>query len=234
MPAAPSVGLPEAPSRVWPADQRVGKLDWVDAPTTGDVAKQVVEEVSRASAHGRGLLVYVGAKWCEPCEVFHKAALAGQLDADLAKLRVLAYDLDRDKDRLAAAGYTSDMIPLFAVPKPDGHATGRQFAGSVKGPEAIADLTPKVQRLMQSALRSQARIGRGAFPTRALRNIDFKNLPRFGTDQVPGMPMRRPMGPINPAVGRPGAGGQPPPPAPIAVPTARPAPAAPAAPTAAP
>lgn len=219
--------LPEPVTRTFPPDPKPGKVDWFDAPATGDVASIVREELLRGRAHQRGVLVYVGAKWCEPCEVFHKAAADGLLDAELGKLRVVAFDLDRDRDRLAAAGYKSDMIPLFAMARPDGTASGRQFAGSVKGPEAIDDLKPKVGRLLHSAMRIQSR-----GPFSGVRSMDMRNLPRLPAGGIPGfrnmrsptqegMVPRRERGPGAPPVeGRPAPEARPasPPPAPAAAP----------------
>lgn len=133
-------GLPTAP-----------RLVWFDAPASGDVQRAVRAQLKKAKAAGQTLLVYVGAAWCEPCEVFHKAAAAGELDERLGTLRVIAFDLDRDRERLEAAGYRSAMIPLFALPREDGAASGRQHGGAVKGREAIDFLVPRLQNLMAQA-----------------------------------------------------------------------------------
>jgi len=109
----------------------------------GDVAPLVQKDMRR----GR-LLVYVGASWCEPCRRFHEAASAGKLDAQLGGLRLLEFDLDRDEARLRAAGYVSQLIPLFAVPGPDGRASGRQIEGSIKGDGAVVQILPRLQALL--------------------------------------------------------------------------------------
>jgi thiol-disulfide isomerase/thioredoxin len=109
----------------------------------GDVAPLVQKEMR----HGH-LLVYVGASWCEPCRRFHEAASAGKLDAQLGGLRLLEFDLDRDEPRLRAAGYVSQLIPLFAVPGPDGRASGRQIEGSIKGDGAVGQILPRLQALL--------------------------------------------------------------------------------------
>lgn len=142
-------------------------VDWVDAPATGDVAAQVREQWSKSQADGRALLLYVGAGWCEPCKIFHDAVVAGRFNGPADGLRLLVYDLDRDKDRLAAAGYTSDMIPLFAGTAPDGMATSRKLGGAVKGMEAIAYLTPRLQRLIASQRRMDAKVVQGLEGRRA-------------------------------------------------------------------
>lgn len=127
------------------------ELTWVDASAEADVPRAVRAQLKRAADAGQTLLVYVGAAWCEPCQVFHEAAVSGRLHEPLKQLRVLAFDLDRDRDKLAAAGYVSRMIPLFAVPAADGRAAGPQVAGAVKGQEAIDYLVPRLQRLMEQA-----------------------------------------------------------------------------------
>lgn len=117
----------------------------------GDVAARVLDELGR----GEGpLVVYVGAPWCEPCVAFHDAAVAGQFDATLAGVRFLEFNLDRDKDRLAAAGYTSRYIPLFALPAPDGRASGTQAEGGIKGPGAAQYVAGRLVPLLEAARKS--------------------------------------------------------------------------------
>jgi hypothetical protein len=123
-------------------------LEWVPASPAGDVAPLVTAEQTRARRDGRQLLVYVGAKWCEPCQRFHHAAEAGKLDASFGRLRLLEFDLDRDSERLAVAGYVSRFIPLIAAPGADGRASGRQMEGSVKGDGAVAEIVPRLGALL--------------------------------------------------------------------------------------
>jgi hypothetical protein len=137
------------------AATRAGKVEIVEAPETSDVAAAVQKELARAKADGKELVVYVGAPWCEPCTRFHDAAKAGELDAVFPTLRLHEFNLDRDKDALEKAGYQSRMIPLFAVPRADGTGSGEQIEGSVKGPRAIGNITPRLQ-----ALLAKARAGR--------------------------------------------------------------------------
>ena len=73
---------------------------------------------------------------------------AGQLDANFGQLRLLVFDLDRDNAALAEAGYLPKLIPLFAVPKPDGTGSGRQIEGGIKGEGAVAQITPRLQQLL--------------------------------------------------------------------------------------
>jgi len=123
-------------------------VDLVSAPVGDEVPALVRAELARASADRRDLLVYVGATWCEPCQRFHRAAAAGQLDASFPSLRLLEFDSDRDSERLASAGYRSRLIPLFAVPSPDGRASGRQIEGSIKGEGAVAQIAPRLRALL--------------------------------------------------------------------------------------
>ena len=156
MPAPPPAAVTPAPVEL--TRGAVTGIDWIDAPATGDVAGQVSAAWQLAQRDNRVLLVYVGAKWCEPCQLFHDTVKTGRLDTQLAGLRLLAYDLDRDKDRLALAGYTSDMIPLFAGTTPDGMATQRKLAGAVKGAEAIGFIVPKLTRLLNGQRRFDLRL----------------------------------------------------------------------------
>src|SRR6185503_11571108 len=126
-------------------------VEILPAPENEDVPTAVQRELSRARADGRDMLVYVGAAWCEPCQYFHDAAAAGQLDAIFPTLRLLEFDLDRDRERLDRAGYGSKMIPLFALPRPDGTGSGEQIEGSIKGPGAVGEITPKLRGLLEKA-----------------------------------------------------------------------------------
>jgi thiol-disulfide isomerase/thioredoxin len=126
------------------------KVDLLEAPA-GDVATIVKGELQRADRDGRDLLVYEGATWCEPCQRFHRAAASGALDQELGTLRLIEFDADRDGERLAAAGYTSRLIPLFAKPAPDGRSTGRQIEGSIKGEGAVAEIAPRLRALVGRA-----------------------------------------------------------------------------------
>jgi hypothetical protein len=118
------------------------------APATGEVEPIVREEIARAAAERRRLVVYVGAEWCEPCQRFHGAAQAGQLDATFPDLTLLEFDLDRDGTRLQSAGYASKYIPLFALPSPDGRGSGKQVEGGIKGEGAVAYMTPRLKELL--------------------------------------------------------------------------------------
>ena len=90
----------------------------------------------------------MGASWCEPCQRFHQAAQAGQVDALFPGLRLVEFDLDRDRDRLERAGYRSRMIPLFALPREDGTGSGQQIEGSIKGPGAVEQIAPRLKALL--------------------------------------------------------------------------------------
>jgi hypothetical protein len=122
-------------------------LELVEPPAGEDVAQIVRTEEARATRDGRRLLVYVGAKWCEPCTLFHEAAARG-MGGRLGELRLLDFDSDRDEARLKAAGYVAPLIPIFALPGPDGRASGKQIEGGTKGPRAVELLTPRLMGLI--------------------------------------------------------------------------------------
>lgn len=125
-----------------------GRVRILDAPATGDVRGAVRQTLSQAAGGKRRVVVYVGATWCEPCQRFHKSAAAGELDATFPDLTLLEFDLDRDRERLSAAGYTSKYIPLFALPAPDGSASGKQVEGGIKGEGAVAYMAPRLKALL--------------------------------------------------------------------------------------
>jgi hypothetical protein len=117
--------------------------------TTGDDVQETVRrEVVRAKADKRDLIVYVGATWCEPCQYFHNAAAAGELDGAFPTLRLVEFDLDRDREALDRAGYSSKMIPLFALPREDGSGSAAQIEGSIKGPAAVQQIAPRLKELL--------------------------------------------------------------------------------------
>jgi thiol:disulfide interchange protein len=119
-----------------------------EAPAEGEVAQIVRRAEAAAERDGRQLLVYVSAEWCEPCRRFSRAVRAGDLDQAFPRLRLLKFDNDRDHQRLEAAGYVSRMIPLFAAPGADGRGSGRQIAGSIKGPGAVDNIAPRLRELL--------------------------------------------------------------------------------------
>jgi thiol:disulfide interchange protein len=109
----------------------------------------VQQHVEEADASGQRVLVYVGATWCEPCQRFHKALEAGELDDALAGTQFIEFDADRDRAELKAAGYVSKYIPLFSVPDPNGHSSGRAVEGSIKGDKAVREnLVPRLLALL--------------------------------------------------------------------------------------
>lgn len=130
------------------ADPAPRKLQLIDAPAAGDVEPIITAELAQAVAANDSLLVYVGASWCEPCRHFHDAAAAGELDESLGALRLLVFDADRDTDALEGAGYHSNLIPLFAVPRIDGRASGHQIEGAIKDRDAVTQLVPRIKTLL--------------------------------------------------------------------------------------
>ncbi len=125
------------------------KVEWI-AAKPGAVAPLVAAERRRALLGGHQALVYVGATWCEPCRRFHDAVKAGKLDQPFAGLRIVEFDLDVDSERLREAGYAPQFIPMLALPLADGRASGKHLEGSVKGEGAVAELTPRLEKLLRS------------------------------------------------------------------------------------
>jgi thiol-disulfide isomerase/thioredoxin len=124
---------------------------FVRGPTGGAaIAPFVAEELRRGRQGRRGVLVYVGATWCEPCQGFHHAVEQGELDEILDGVRLVEFDLDQDRDALERAGYLSRLIPLFALPKPDGTSSDRRIEGSIKGPAAVEqNLVPRLRGFLK-------------------------------------------------------------------------------------
>jgi hypothetical protein len=125
-----------------------GRVRVTEAPPAGAIEPIVRDALAKAAAEKRKLVVYVGAKWCEPCQRFHHAAEGGELDATFPDLTMLEFDLDRDNERLASAGYVSKYIPLFALPTADGTASGKQIEGGIKGEGAVGYIAPRLKELL--------------------------------------------------------------------------------------
>jgi thiol:disulfide interchange protein len=123
---------------------------FVRGPTDGNaVSPYVAQALKTGRATHHGVLVYVGATWCEPCQQFHHAVERGELDELLADVRLIEFDLDADREALTTAGYSSQLIPLFALPKDDGTASPDRIEGSIKGPSAVEqNLAPRLRAFL--------------------------------------------------------------------------------------
>ena len=125
-----------------------GKMRLANAPAEGDVDDIVRAAQAKAMAEKRRVVVYVSATWCEPCQRFHHAAERGELDAKFPDIDLLGFDADHDAERLASAGYFSKLIPLFALPGPDGRASGKQVEGGIKGDGAVGFIAPRLEKML--------------------------------------------------------------------------------------
>ncbi len=100
----------------------------------------ITDALAKARGEGRTLLVYLGASWCEPCQVFHRAVERGEFDRELAGVRFLEFDADLDSAALAEVGYGGKLIPRFVVPADDGRGSDRRIEGGVKGERAAKEI----------------------------------------------------------------------------------------------
>lgn len=141
-------GCEESP-KATPEPTAAGKVEILTAPADDDAALVIQRANEQARLDGKELVVYVGAPWCEPCERFHKAAVAGELDATFPKLRLLEFDRDKDEARLGRAGCLSTLIPLFAKPDAAGRCSDARVEGSIKGDGAVANITPRLARILR-------------------------------------------------------------------------------------
>ncbi|MEM6991494.1 MAG: thioredoxin family protein [Myxococcota bacterium] len=122
--------------------------EFVHAPQGG--AAGVVKAAVAEAGEGRQVVVYVGAEWCEPCQYFHKAVEAGELDAELAGVRFVEFDSDDDGERLTADGYDGKLIPRFVVPAGDGAASDRRIEGGIKGDGAVEHIMRRLAPMLAS------------------------------------------------------------------------------------
>lgn len=123
------------------------KPEFVAAPAGGPVDASVRSALSVAQRDERELLVYVGADWCEPCQAFHDAVASGRLDERLSGVRFFEFDLDRDRDRLNAAGYGGQLVPRFIKPEPTGRG-GQRVEGTIKGDGMIDTMLMRIEPLL--------------------------------------------------------------------------------------
>jgi thiol-disulfide isomerase/thioredoxin len=130
------------------ATHTTSRVVLIDAPGSGAVPPIVREAGAVAVREHRTLVVYVGASWCEPCQRFRDAVAKGELDTTLSDVALLEFDFDRDRERLASAGYVSKYIPLLALPAPDGSASGKQIEGGVKGEGAVGFIVPRLRAML--------------------------------------------------------------------------------------
>lgn len=148
-PVAPAAAeATPAPTADRPA-KASGGIDWKPAGTEQlPVADLVKAELAAASEADKTLVVYVGAVWCMPCKGFKQLVKSGRLNKQFGHVRFLEFDLDRDKQRLDKAGYSSRYIPLFVVPNADGTASERLIQGAQKGPAGVAEIVSKLGHLL--------------------------------------------------------------------------------------
>jgi thioredoxin family protein len=116
----------------------------------GDLPAAVRDEMARAAAERRRVVVYIGAEWCEPCSKFLRAAESGELDSAFGDVTLLRFDSERDRERLQSAGYTSRYIPLFVLPTLEGTSSGKQIEGGIKGDGAVEEIASRLTQLLDS------------------------------------------------------------------------------------
>lgn len=106
----------------------------------------MASQLQRSAAEQRRVLLYAGASWCEPCRRFHEAVDRGELNGKLGSLDLVAFNAQIDAERMLLSGYESQFIPLFALPKADGTASGQFIEGAKGG--AVGDLVPQLATLL--------------------------------------------------------------------------------------
>jgi thiol-disulfide isomerase/thioredoxin len=150
-PTAQAAQRPEPAPRARRHEPAAPQIIEVRLPADAPSAAQAIAAAhAEAAEAGATALVYVGATWCEPCKRFKALIEQGAFDEQLTDLRFLAFDHDAHGDALKAAGYRWRFVPLFALPRPDGRATGRQFGGvSAKDADLRAELPPRIGALVR-------------------------------------------------------------------------------------
>lgn len=145
--ADPSGPAPKAAPTPTPSGPQ--RPEFVRAAARDAGVGPVVKAAQRdADAQGRRLVVYASAPWCEPCQVFHRAVEAGELDRELAGIRFLEFDVDVDSLLLSDAGYGGRLIPRFVLPDAEGHGTDDKIEGGVKGERAAQEIMTRLGPLL--------------------------------------------------------------------------------------
>lgn len=126
-----------------------GRVKLLEAANDTDALTLIRTRRLEAKAESRVLVVYVGAKWCEPCRRFKAELDSGRLDARLGKVTLLMFDVDKDGDRLSAAGYSYRFIPFVGLPGADGQPTDTTQAAG-KGGDAWRELLAKLDTWQRS------------------------------------------------------------------------------------
>lgn len=139
------------PQPAAPAVDPAATVRFITPPLDGAVSTILVAQQEKARAEHRRVLLYAGAPWCEPCRYFHEAVDRGELTGRLGALDLVAFDGQADAERMLLSGYESQLIPLFALPGPDGKASGRHIEGSIKGPGAVEEIVPRLKALLADA-----------------------------------------------------------------------------------
>ncbi len=115
---------------------------------TRSAKKFITATRERMEQEGRQTVVYVGAPWCAPCVLFADAVKAGKLNQRFPKLNLVKFDYDRHRAILEPAGYLSNYVPLFALPKPDGSSSERRFMGASRGQGGLRSIVTRLKRLL--------------------------------------------------------------------------------------
>jgi hypothetical protein len=118
-------------------------------PEEGDVLSIVRAQRVKALEEKRIFVAYVGATWCPPCVRFHDAIRKGELNEKLAQYTMMQFDLDRDGQRLLAAGYGSKFIPFFVLPGPDGKKAQSFEVKTTKKEEALREVVEGLLRFQK-------------------------------------------------------------------------------------
>lgn len=126
-----------------------GKLVVTPADADTDAISTIRTARLQAKAQGRVLVVYVSATWCDPCKKLKSEIEAGHLDSRLGKTTLLAFDADRDAERLLGAGYSFKFVPFVALAGTDGHPADSQQATG-HGGDAWRELLGKLDAWQSS------------------------------------------------------------------------------------
>jgi len=113
----------------------------------GTLEAQVQKNVAAASAQHLRPIVYIGAKWCDPCRAIHRYQSDARMRDAFSGTYVIELDLDDWKEEdLKAMGYRAGAIPVFIAVDTTGHASGPTIDGGAWGDNIPENMAPPLKK----------------------------------------------------------------------------------------
>jgi thiol-disulfide isomerase/thioredoxin len=119
------------------------------APTQGDLAPLLREQVSLARDRKLRPFVEFYADWCKPCRDLSALMEDARMREALRSTYIIKINVDDWQDKLRGTGFVPREIPVFYALDADGRPAGRQILGYVRGVNAPEKLIPRLSAFFQ-------------------------------------------------------------------------------------